>query len=59
MSLFNLYKKCYLIKKLKIKNLKDIRRITPIMPAMYSHQLYHEMDNSSNIFKGLVIHVEK
>ena len=59
MSLFNLFKKCYLIKKHKIKNLIVIRRNNTNQPTMYSNQLYHETDNSSDIYKVSVKHVEK
>ena len=59
MSLFNLFKKCYLIKKHKIKNLIVVRRNNTNQPTMYSNQLYHETDNSSDIYKVSVKHVEK
>ena len=33
--------------------------VTPARPTIYSHQLYQETHNSSDIYKGLVVHVEK
>ena len=44
---------------LKSQNLIIFEEITSARPTIYSHQIYVKTNNSSDIYKGSVIHVQK